>query len=191
MKKLMTLALAAVLLSSCGGESADKGGKEESPTKQTREQRIAEIDELEGQLRSRQNQSFDASKPLAMQMVREYRDFVTVHSKDSLAPHYLFKAADLSVGLGKFDQALGLIDGILAGYPQYERRVEMMLFKGFILEQHMNQHARAVEAYEALIKRYPNHRLAKDAQASIDNLTLTEEELIEKFKKMNPEDKES
>ena len=61
----------------------------------------------------------------------------------------------------------------------------MYLFKGFIYETYLNDHAKAVSSYTKLIEKYPNHRLASDARASIDNLTMTEEELIEKFKKMN------
>lgn len=189
MRRWMMVAVAALVLSACANSSEEQSeaASEESSeaTTQTREERIAEIEELEQDLRSKQKQPFETVKPLAMQMVREYRDFVVVNPKDSLAPRYLFKAADLSVGLKKYDQAIGFLDNVLANYPAYERNVEMMLFKGFVFEQHMNQHGRAVEAYQALIDRYPNHRLANDARAAIENLTLTEEELIEKFKKMN------
>ena len=37
------------------------------------------------------------------------------------------------------------------------------------------------------IRDSPDHRFAKDARAMIDNLQYTDEELIERFKKMNAE----
>ena len=186
---MMMAALVAMLMSACGDTNNNDGDRSgdsvENRASQTREERLAEIGELEKRLKSRQNQSMDLNKPLAEQMVREYRDFAIAHSKDSLAPHYLFKAADLSVGLGKYDRAIGYLESVTTEYPDYQRNVEMWLFKGFIYEQHMNQHAKAVEAYEALIDRFPNHRLAKDARASIENLTLSEEELIRRFQEKN------
>lgn len=180
------------LVSACSNESGNAEKTEKNKTQQTREERIEEISAMEFKLKKKKDVTAEHVKPIAEQMIREYRDFVKVFPKDSLAPIYLFKAADLSVGVGKPESGINFIDGLLANYPDYEKNVEMMLFKGFIYEQHLNQHGNAVEAYQALIDRYPNHRLAEDARASIENLTLSEEELIKKFKAKNKiEDKPS
>ena len=104
---------------------------------------------------------------------------------DSASAEYLFKAADISVGLGNYEASINYINRLTKDFPKYEKVVEIWLFKGFIYENYMDSHAQAVKAYEELILKYPNHRLAQDAQAAIDNLTLSEEELLEKFKKMN------
>ena len=106
---------------------------------------------------------------------------------DSASAEYLFKAADISIALGNYEASINYITRLTEDFPKYEKIVEIWLFKGFIYETYMNSHAEAVKAYEELILKYPNHRLAQDAQAAIDNLTLSEGELLEKFKEMNSE----
>ncbi len=55
----------------------------------------------------------------------------------------------------------------------------------FTIDDGLNEKGRAKQAYEEVIMRFPDHPFAKDARAMIDNLQYTDEELIERFKKMN------
>lgn len=171
----------SVLLSGCGGES-DSTEKMEP---QSMEARLAEIAEEEAKFNPNGDMSEAAAKASADRMVKLYQNFVTAHSKEKSAPEFLFKAAKLDVGLGEYAGAIRLLDRLISDYPAFETLPEAMLFKAFICEVHMNNFADAVKAYEALIERFPNHRLAQDAKASIENMTLSDEELIQKFEQQN------
>ena len=138
----------------------------------------SEITELENEISVNLN---DLDKAKAERIIMRYRDYVNVNPRDSISAEYLFKAADLSVGIGKPEAAVKFLDRLNTDFPDFRKTVEMWLFKGFIYETYINNHAMAVETYKELIKRYPNHRLAADAQASINNLSMSEDELIEKY----------
>lgn len=184
------IAIAAAMLAACNGEQEETNEGEVTATENrelTKEERKAKVVEriqfLENELKGDPNFEQRSKLVEAEELVRFYRDYANINPSDSITPTYLFKAADLSIGLKKYDQAVGYMDNILKNYPTFDRRIDVMLLKGFVYEVHMNQYAEAVKAYKELIKAYPNHRLAGEAQASIDNMTLTEEQLIAKLKK--------
>ena len=188
MRAILFISVLLFTLASCSeSENPDSSADQEvSNDIQTNEQRQSEIQEMEkeisGAVKTERSSVLDAK---ADRLLKRYRDYITLNPRDSITSEYLFRAADLSVGMGKYDAAIAYIDRLHADFPKFRKSVEMHLFKGFIYETYLNDHAKAVSAYTKLIEKYPNHRLASDARASIDNLTLSEEELIEKFKKIN------
>jgi len=183
------LSIIVIALSACGEKEASNSSNEDDVTnkvEQTNDERQAEIasmeKEISGAVKTERTAVLDAK---ADRLLKRYRDYVGINPRDSMTSEYLFRAADLSVGMGQYDAAIAYIDWLHKDFPKFRKSVEMYLFKGFIYETYLNDHAKAVSSYTKLIEKYPNHRLASDARASIDNLTMTEEELIEKFKKMN------
>lgn len=188
MRAVLFIGVLLFTIASCSeSENTNSSADQEvSNDIQTSEQRQSEIQEMEkeisGAVKTERTSVLDAKADL---LLKRYRDYITLNPRDSITSEYLFRAADLSVGMGKYDAAIAYIDRLHADFPKFRKSVEMHLFKGFIYETYLNDHAKAVSAYTKLIEKYPNHRLASDARASIDNLTLSEEELIEKFKKIN------
>lgn len=181
--RMLMLLLGAALMGACGttGEQNDK------TEPQTKEARQEEISRMEDELRGKTDLDAHVNKARADALIKRYRDYVVLNPDDSISAEYLFKAADLSIGTGSYEASINYLDRIITDYPGYHKIVEIMLFKGFVYENYLNSHAEATKAYRALIERYPNHRLAKDAEAAIQNLTLSEEELIEKLKQTNQE----
>lgn len=175
---LMAAASACNQPSETGTDATDNGPAVEQST----EQRQVEIKALEDELYASANLRSEVAQAKAKILVGKYRDYVSTNPLDSLSPEYLFRAADLSIGLGKPEAAIRFLDRITIDFPNYEKVVAIYLFKGFVYENHMNSHANAIKAYEQLIEKYPNHRLAEEARAAIDNLRLSEEELLEKLK---------
>jgi len=188
MRAVVLIGVLLFAMVSCGDQngSSAKADQEVSKDIQSNEERQSEIQEMEkeisGAIKTERTSVLDAKADL---LLKRYRDYITLNPRDSITSEYLFRAADLSVGMGKYDAAIAYIDRLHKDFTKFRKSVEMHLFKGFIYETYLNDHAKAVSAYTKLIEKYPNHRLASDARASIDNLTLSEEELIEKFKKMN------
>lgn len=188
MKKIAVFSIVLLSLVACtsqeNGDANNDGSK--SAEVQSSEQRQVEIQEMEKEISiAVKTERTAALDEKANRLLKRYRDYVSLNPRDSISAEYLFRAADLSVGVGQYEAAIANIDRLHTDFPKFRKSVEMWLFKGFIYETYINNHAKAVSAYTQLIERYPNHRLASDARASIENLTMTEEELIEKFKKMN------
>lgn len=189
MKRILISLISIALLAGCGSEDTKKNDvSNDSRIAETKEERIEEIAQMEAEVKrlakSDRSEMMDAKADM---LLKRYRDFITMNPRDSISAEYLYKAADLSVGMGKYEGAIRYIERLHQDFPDFRKTVEMWLFKGFIYEVHLNDYARAVSTYQELVNRYPNHRLAEDARASIENLSLSEEELIEKFKRQNAE----
>jgi TolA-binding protein len=187
MKWALVMAL-PVMMVACDGAEAEQDESQETqaPIVQSKEERQAEIAQMEqeiaGMAKRERTPMMDEKADL---LLKRYRDYVIMNPRDSISAEYLFKAADLSLGVGRPEASINLLNRLNEDFPKFRKNVEMWLFKGFIYETYLNDYANATQTYQALIDRYPNHRLAADARASIENMTMSEEELLEKFKAKN------
>lgn len=121
----------------------------------------------------------------AQAMVDVYKAYVAAYPKDSLAPEYLFRAAGTVKSMGDPDQSLMLYDRIISDHPDWRRNVDVLYMKALTLDDDLDRDGEAKTVYEQVIANYPEHPFARDAKAMIENLGLTDEELIAKFKAMN------
>jgi TolA-binding protein len=192
MKMAALVLFVGVSVSACSNDGSQNGGDATNTGVQTKEERQVEIAEMEKEILGlNQGNKNDILTKKAELLLMRYRDYISMNPRDSLTSEYLFKAADLSLGVGKPQASIRYLDRLIQDFPNFRKAPEMMLFRGFIYETYLNEHGNAVKAYQAMIERYPNHRLTNDARASIDNLSLSEEELIEKFKRQNQEQKKN
>ncbi|MPL63204.1 hypothetical protein SDC9_08825 [bioreactor metagenome] len=110
-----------------------------------------------------------------------YTAFVDNHAADTMAPLYLYKAINLSMGINNGALAMQLTDRMLNEYPKYSRIPETVFLKAYIYENQLSNLGLALKTYQDFLSRFPEHDLADDAQAAIDNLGKSPEELIREF----------
>lgn len=156
--------------------------------KPSKEKKIEEIKQMESQLISATTR-IDSTK--AQQLINLYISYADENKTDSLSPVFLFKAADVSMNIQKFDQSLGLLDRIRADYPQFQKIPDCIFLKAFIYENMVNDLKKADEAYKEFLSKYPNHELAVSAKAAIENLGIPAEDLIRSFEEKNKTKKDS
>lgn len=120
-----------------------------------------------------------------LEMIQAYTDYATAWPKDTISAEYLFKGAEIAMNLNKSAMAIDYYNRILLSYPGFKKRPYCIFLQAFILENQMNQYDQAKARYQEFISKYPNHILAKDAQASIDNMGKPLEELIKQWDKNN------
>lgn len=170
-----------LLLAACGGN-----GTENTPTEAPKD--LVDPAVMVHRIRAQEDslfakQEFDRRGAQALMDV--YKTYQTTFPNDTMAPEYLFRAAGLSKALGDPRASVELYDRIIKTYPQWRRIASTYYMKAFTIDDGLNEKGRAKQVYEEVIMRFPDHPFAKDARAMIDNLQYTDEELIERFKKMN------
>lgn len=156
--------------------------------KPSKEEKIENIKQLETQLRAALTK-IDSTK--AQQLVNMYIAFADEYKTDSLAPIYLFRAADITMNINKFEQSIGLLDRIRAEYKQFDKLADCLFLKAFIYENLMNDLKKADETYKEFLAQYPDHELASSAKAAVENLGIPAEDLIRKFEEQNKAAKDS
>lgn len=178
LKKLMLIATAGLLVAgtiSCAGSGQQE---EEDPKKAI----LKEIESIERDIKMSEGKN---QKAQVERLVEQYSAYANIDLNDSLAPEFLFKAANVCIGLEDYERSIRFFDRVVKHFPDYLKRPEAMYMAGFVSDYHMGKKGQAKERYEKLIEKYPNHIFAKEARLAIDALYMTDEELIQKFKEAN------
>lgn len=173
MRALFLLSL-AVVLASCGGEPPP------GPDSKLLEARTR-IRAMEDSLF--EHQAFDRRS--AQGMVDVYKAYAASYPLDSMAPEYLLRAADMLKSMHEPEQSLAIYDRLIQDYPAWEQTVTVLYMKGLTLDDDLDRDGEAKVVYQQVINNFPEHPFARDARAMIENLGLSDEELIAKFKAMN------
>ena len=120
----------------------------------------------------------------AEHLIALYLKYANAYQDDTLSPSYLFKAGEMNVSVGKFNEALDLF-GRVQRYPNYHNVAAALFLQGFVAENHLRDTTKARNYYEKFLDTYPQHELANDARTMLQQLSLSPEALIELFEKNN------
>lgn len=118
---------------------------------------------------------------IANKLVMEYVEYADLYPEDSKSPVYLYKAADLSNGLGMPLNAIKLYERVYADFNAYEKAPLCLFISGFIYENQVRNMDKAREKYELFLEKYPEHQLRHDVEVTLKNLGKTPEEIIQEF----------
>ncbi|MFT6849424.1 MAG: tetratricopeptide (TPR) repeat protein [Sphingobacteriales bacterium] len=118
---------------------------------------------------------------IANKLVQEYMEYADLYTEDSKSPAYLYKAADLSNGLGMPLNAIKLYERVYSDFPEYEKAPLCLFISGFIYENQVRNIGKAKEKYDLFLEKFPNHQLKHDVEVTLKNLGKTPEEIIQEF----------
>lgn len=124
---------------------------------------------------------------LAMEAIKLYQQFADSFPQEKAAPDYLFKAANVSIGVREFTRAINFLERIKENFPAYEKSAESLFFMAFIYDNYLEQKGRAGEIYEEVIQKYPEHKFASEAKEVLKTLSMSDEELIKMFQQKEKE----
>ena len=132
--------------------------------------------------------------PTGETLVKMYVGFANNYPTDSLAPMYLMKAADVAMNIKRGDIAIKYLDRVVKDYPDYDKLADCYFMRGCVsetvlvnvnVESAQEMYEAAKEAYELFLMQYPNHPLAADTRTIIQNLSLSDEEIIKMIMEKN------
>lgn len=187
MKKILGVIICALILVSCG-DVKEKSGKYQDENFDKIEA-AKQIEELESILFSAENKALNLGT--AQEVIVAYKEYALQLPLDLTTSEYLFKAADVEMGLQHYRKAEVLYNRVYDNYHNYKNRVMCLYLTAFINDNHLNQKGKAQQIYEKVIERHSDDKLAQDAIAALDLLTLSDAELIEFLKNKNKEQLDS
>ncbi|MCX6296476.1 MAG: tetratricopeptide repeat protein [Bacteroidetes bacterium] len=180
--KYAFIALMAFSFASCGSDEKVKEAKVATTTDQK-----VELTNLINRLEGEMHRSMKIDNVIAGQALQAYSDFSKNYPNDSITPDYLFKAGEIATAIQQYPQALAYYQLITQKYPNYKLVQESLFLQAALLDNFLNDDAKAKVIYEQLIKAYPKSTYVNDAKAAINNLGKTDEQLIKEFQKKNGE----
>lgn len=143
-----------------------------------RDREASKIKKLEDQLK-KQDASPDKQK--LDELLNLYIGFVDKFPADTASPSYLYNAVSLCIGTNNGEKAMKLIDRSINEYSQSSKLPEIIFLKAYVYENLLNNLGEAASTYRDFISRFPDNELADDAQAAINNLGKSPEELVREF----------
>ena len=167
--RFLALALAVVLMAGCADNSAKKKATD----------RIAAS---EAKIFGDSTATIPDEKT-GLEAIQAYIDYANAWPKDTVSAEYLFKGAEIAMNLNKSSMAIENYNRILLNYPEFSKKPLCIFLQAFILENQMMMYDQAKARYQEFIEKYPEHVLAKDARASIENMGKPVEELIRQWEK--------
>ncbi len=137
---------------------------------------LEKINELESEV----NASFPNPNPLKIKELHNlYIEYANKYEKDTLSPHFIYKAAETAVNTQQYEEAINNLDLLINKYPNHKLVPYAIFFKGFIFENFLNNKENAEKQYRIIISKYKDHPLVKQAIFSIESLNMTDQEIVE------------
>lgn len=138
---------------------------------------VAQIDEVTATMKQ---EDFPSQENME-KIIALYNDFITQYPEDEQTYAYLELKAKYQSANKQYQEAIETYNVILEKYPNHEKNADALFMQAFIYENQLFDKTAAKEIYTQFIQQYPNHDLMPSAQFSIDNLFLTDEEIMKKF----------
>lgn len=164
----------AALMVACSG-----GGKPKAD--ETRQEATVRVRAMEDSLYAKPG----VDRKGAQALLDVYLLYAQRYPLDSLTPEYIFRGASIRSTLGDPNGSIALYDRIIRDFPGWSKIADTYYLKAFTIDNGLQQKGEAEKAYKEVIRRFPEHRFAKDAEQMILNLKYTDEELIQRFEAMN------
>jgi TolA-binding protein len=115
----------------------------------------------------------------AEKTIELYNQYIQNYPHDSLSAEYLYRAAQLSTAIGKYEEAIVFYDKLMSSFPQVSKAAEALFMKAFVYDNYLHRYDKAREYYTQFIQKYPNHDLRQDAEKSIQFLGKSNAEIIQ------------
>lgn len=114
-------------------------------------------------------------------LLKQYKAYADQYPTDSLSAGYLLKGGQISMAANQPHRAIEFYTSLVNGYPSWHRTNEALFLKAFIYENTIKDMSKAKQSYLQLIQNYPNSEFADDAQACVNMLGKSLDEIIDAF----------
>ena len=122
----------------------------------------SEINNLEKEL-MQGTQTLDIVK--GDSMVYLYKRFAVEYPNDSMSVEYMFRAAEIQMGLNKNKECIATLNDIQRIYPDAKIMPILLQFKAFVYDDKFKAYDDARACLDELITKYPDNALVENAKA--------------------------
>jgi tetratricopeptide (TPR) repeat protein len=105
--------------------------------------------------------------------------YSSIAQDDPISPAILFKAAEVAGYVAMHERSLTLYERVENMFPNYEKASKALFMRAFTYAESLGQVDQARALYEEFLARYPEDDFADDAQALLNNLGKSDEEILQ------------
>lgn len=167
------------LLLSCGNNEDESVKSDLLSNVQDSKRLMDKIDSLEKIV---YDENADLNNVPTAELMSAYNEYTQKFVGDKKkTPEYLYKSAAISRAVNLPIKAIKIYDKILSDYPGFERNPEVAFLMAFTYDEDLKQKEQAKEAYREVIEKFPGDKWAEQASARLENIDLSDEDLVKSF----------
>ena len=121
----------------------------------------------------------------AIAYIKLVRSLNKDYRSEEAIPVLLFRAGDVSTGIGAFEQAIDLWENLIEEYPNHDLKARAIFFQGFVLDTKQQKYDEARQKYEYFLSNFPEHELNSSARMLWSKLGSSDADLLNKIKSGN------
>ena len=185
MRKLSVgIVMMALIAMACNNEKSQDSSENEKTESETKElsedQLVAFLDSSLKVMRSGKIKGEEGNQ-LANQYIANATILSNKYAENDKAAYYLDKAGEIAWQFQqKAQKAVKIFNQVIDRYPDYEEIEKIYYLKAVILDLDLRKKEQALKAYQALLDRFPDSQYKDDATFRMENIDLSEEEMIKK-----------
>jgi tetratricopeptide (TPR) repeat protein len=123
------------------------------------------------------------------QIISLFDEYIEAYPEDEKTYSYTELKAKYQAASQDYLSAVTTYEVLIQKYPDDSRTPEALFMQGFIYENNLKELEKAKKSYQIFLQKYPSHELVEDVKFSLENLSLSDEELLMKI--LNKENTEN
>jgi tetratricopeptide (TPR) repeat protein len=140
------------------------------------------VQDLEDKLMRQSRDSMFINEMAAKDYITAVQLLAAIESDHEEVPTLLNRAAAMAKGLGQNKQAIRLYDWVIDEYQEQTEGKKALFYKGFTLDEEMEEYDRAEKAYTTFLEKYPDDQLASQVKILKSQLGKSDDEILEELK---------
>jgi outer membrane protein assembly factor BamD (BamD/ComL family) len=149
---------------------------QQQPKVNEKETLVNRIDTLEYQIYESGEQLLDDKKPTEISVL--YKKYASLYPNDSISFSYMFKAAQVDLGLGTPLVAIRTLDSLMILFPKNKLIPNVLQFKAYIYDDRLDRVTKASQTLDIIINEYPDCEIIENVKAYKASLGKSPEEII-------------
>ncbi|MGE0568171.1 MAG: tol-pal system YbgF family protein [Bacteroidia bacterium] len=132
-------------------------------------------------------QHTELNQEMANKAIKKFADYAYYCESDSLSPVYLIKVAQIALAINNPNQAKVVLEKCIDNYPKFNNRpVALFLMAQLYHEpKWLNNPDEARKWYQKIIDDFPKTDWSVNAQAAMQLIGKSDEQIIREFEKKN------
>jgi tetratricopeptide (TPR) repeat protein len=124
-------------------------------------------------------------KEKAKKIVTLYSQYYQFYHKYPETPDFLFKAGEITENINEPYRSIDFYFRCYDEYPQFKYAGEALFRLANLYDYKLKNYIKAKELYEEVKIQYPGTQMAKDADAAMQLMGKSDQQLIREFEKKN------
>ncbi len=178
-RTVLALIIIGLVVSSCGNSSVEVKDQVQEEVFDTAAF-IQKVEDIDSKLATSSPSKKDLITAIGL-----FEDYALMYPGTEKSADYLLKASDFCLAIDRVEKSVFLLSRIIDQNPDYSRLEAVYFNRANHTDLNLRDTSLAKTYYKEFIEKFPDSKLVNDAKIRIETVSLSLEEMVERFEEMN------